>query len=129
MELMKVQAYAELFNVSVQSVYQKIAKGNLDVEIKDNIKYIKVYDKPINKPIATVAVPNCKELLKPYKQMIKALKKDIERIEADKDKQYAQLEKLFDTMLKLSGRASLPAPTEAEVYPVKKSKKKRKKKK
>jgi hypothetical protein len=124
MELMKVKEYSKAFNVSVQSVYQRINKGTLEIEIKDGIKYIKVIDQPKKEKTTT----DCKEIIKIYKSIIKDLKKQIARIEKDKDRSYANLEKLFERSLGFSGVTSLPS-LDAEVFEVKKKKKEKKKKK
>ncbi len=126
MELMKVGEYSKAFDVSVQSVYQRLKKGTLKYEIKDNVKYVKVFDKPPVKEKLKNSKDNCKDIIKVYKQVVKDLRKQIKRLERDKDRNYSNLEKLFDKVLEVK---SLSAPVlEAEIYETKKSKKKNKKK-
>ena len=127
MELMKVGEYSKAFNVSVQSVYQRLKKGTLEYEIKDNVKYVKVFDKPLAKEKFKSSKDSCKDIIKVYKQVVKDLRKQIKTLKRDKDRNYSKLEKLFDKVLEVK---SLSAPVlEAEIYETKKSKKKKKKKK
>jgi len=127
MELMKVGEYSKVFNVSVQSVYQRLKKGTLKYEVKDNVKYVKVFDKPLTKEKLKSSKDNCKDIIKVYKQVVKDLRKQLKSMKRDKDRNYQNLEKLFDKVLEVK---NLPVPVlEAEIYETKKSKNKKKKKK
>lgn len=128
MELMKVGEYSKAFGVSVQSVYQRIAKGTLKSEIKDGIKYVKVFDEPLNnsfnKKSSKIKQDNCKDIIKVYKRMVKNLEKQIVKLEQKKDRDYANLEKLFNKALDLKKDTPL---IEAELVGTKKKKKKKSK--
>ena len=126
MELMKVGEYSKAFNVSVQAVYQRLKKGTLKYEVKDNVKYVKVFDKPLTKEINKKSKDNCKDIIKVYKQIVKGLNKQIKQLEKDKDRSYSNLEKLFDKALQIKG---IDTPLiEAEIYQTKKQKKRKGKK-
>ena len=123
MELMKVGEYSKAFNVSVQAVYQRLKKGTLKYEVKDNVKYVKVFDKPLKQKRVKDSKGNCKDIIKVYKQVVKGLNKQIKQLKRDKDRSYSNLEKLFDKALQIKG---IDTPLiEAEIYQAKKKKKKK----
>ncbi len=126
MELMKVKEYSKVFDVSVQSVYQRIKAGSLEVEINDGVKYIKVLELPFNKAGTNVEQDPCKQIVKLYKGVVKDLRKQIKELKREKNKSYSQLEKLYDRSLGFN-IPSLPH-IEAEVFEVKSKKKKGRKK-
>ena len=73
MKLMTVGEYAKDSNVSVQSVYQRIKRGTLEVEIQNGVKYIKLGNKDNNNENKQ----DCKETIKAYKMLIKDQRKQI----------------------------------------------------
>lgn len=129
MDLMTVNEFSKAFNVSVQSVYQRIKRGTLKVEIKDGLKYIQVGDNEGNNVENKDTQANCKEVIKVYKAMVKDLKKQIKDLKKDKDKNYQRLEALFDrTLNNLGFTPLLPKQEEAVEAEFEESKKKKKKK-
>ena len=128
MTLMKVGEYSKAFNVSVQSVYQRIKSGSLDVELKDGVKYVKAPDNVPGVKKQGKGKSECKQVIKLYKGIVKDLKAQLKQAKRDHKQSYVQLEKLYDKALGLTfNRLELPH-VEAEVYDVAPKKGKKKKK-
>lgn len=119
MGLITVKEYAKGLDTSVQSVYQRIATGSLEVELVDGVKMIRVADKPK----ASKDCTKSKAKVQMLKGEVKALKRELALVVESDKKSYDHLEKMFNMLLQLK-QVDTPV-LEAKIVKKKKKKSKR----
>lgn len=136
---MTVTEYAKKYNVSKQSVYDKLKRGTLEYKTIQGIKHI-ILNAEIKQSINSVDNDIATSLKKKYKRALKKLNKSIQHIELletklesseklliSKDKQIITLEKSLALFTLVLETKSLAAAELIETK-VKKSSKNKKKK-
>lgn len=123
---MTVTEYAKKYNVSKQSVYDKLNRGTLEFKVIKGIKHI-----ILNDGIEIKKKKTCKKSL----NKIKALKKDnellklsvnsLEKLLKSRDKEIVTLEKTLSVFTSLIDNKLLASPQKIEDISIKKSKKKK----
>ena len=114
-----IKHYAENEGISVQSVYQKIKRGNLKCVEENGIKYVVVEDKGI-KPKETDSLKEAFKIIKRLQKEIKLKDKEIKRLTKKN-------EAVFSSFLEKALMAPVPKPkddiVDVNVAPKKKKKK------
>ena len=121
-----VSEYASRKDISRQAVYGLIKRGKIDIEEIDGVKMVVT----TGNAAANVSKSNCKEMVKPYKQLVKHQDKQIKYLEdqvtaaqKSRDDMAVLLQKLYSG---LNSNLLTNDHIEAKVIKKKKRKKKRK---
>ena len=124
MKKLSVSEYASTFNVSVQSVYQKIKRGSLKSVEENGIKYVLLDNNEVKPDLNPKVESDCKDLLK----LVKSQQKEIKRITKSLEKANKEKVETLHTYIRETKQLSAPVPKEEDFIEVKTKKKKKKKK-
>ncbi|MEA1936764.1 MAG: hypothetical protein U9N04_01485 [Patescibacteria group bacterium] len=125
MKKISVSEYANSFNVSVQSVYQRIKRGSLKSVEENGIKYVLLDNDKVKSNLKPKVESDCKDLLKLVKSQHKEIKRLTKEITKAKNEEVQTLKAFIGEMKQLAA----PVPKEEEIIEVKEKKKKKRKKK
>ena len=114
-----IKRYAEKEGISVQSVYQKIKRGNLKCVEDNGIKYVVLEDKNIQSK-ETDTLKEAFKIIKRLQKEIKVKDKEIKRLTRKNEKQNKFLISKYEN--------ALPKPKQDDIVDVNVAPKKKKKK-
>ena len=110
MALLTITQYAKQYNVSKQSVYDRLKRGTLKATIQDGVKMIDTddlqgvtmdtsNDKLDSQAMVVKEVKRAyKQVIKQQSKLIKRLEKDLEYCRSSRDENYNKLERLFNKL-------------------------------